>query len=52
MKTIEKAKLSSNVSAQTEQTSLYDIELNDLQGNPMSLSKFKGKKCNCGYKMP
>ncbi|MCH2194063.1 glutathione peroxidase [Kordia sp.] len=44
MKTIEKAKLSSNVSAQTEQTSLYDIELNDLQGNPMSLSKFKGKK--------
>ncbi|MFK7749289.1 MAG: glutathione peroxidase [Kordia sp.] len=44
MKTIEKAKLSSNVSTTTERTSLYDIAINDLHGNPMSLSQFKGKK--------
>ncbi|AXG67964.1 hydroperoxy fatty acid reductase gpx1 [Kordia sp. SMS9] len=44
MKTIEKAKLSTNVSANTEKQSIYDIEINDLHGNPMLLSDFKGKK--------
>ncbi|WP_298518825.1 glutathione peroxidase [uncultured Kordia sp.] len=42
MKTIDKPKLSTP--AETERKSMYDIEINDLQGNPMSLSAFKGKK--------
>lgn len=44
MKTTENAKLESNVSNDTETSSIYDIEINDLQGNSMSLGDFKGKK--------
>ncbi|PTX60910.1 glutathione peroxidase [Kordia periserrulae] len=43
MKLINRAKLSTE-KIQNVPTSIYDIELNDLQGNPMSLSDFKGKK--------
>lgn len=43
MKLIDRAKLS-KTATETEQKSLYDIEINDLHGNPMSLSDFKGKK--------
>lgn len=44
MKTVKKAKLSSSVSSETEQSSIYDIEVNDIKGNPMSLEAYKGKK--------
>ncbi|WP_046757575.1 glutathione peroxidase [Kordia jejudonensis] len=44
MKVTKEAKLKSNISNKTEPISLYDIEVNDLQGNPMSLADFKGKK--------
>jgi glutathione peroxidase len=43
MKLINRAKLSTE-KIQNVPVSIYDIELNDLQGNPMSLSDFKGKK--------
>ncbi|KAB8154063.1 redoxin domain-containing protein [Kordia sp. TARA_039_SRF] len=43
MKLINHAKLSTE-KIQNVPASIYDIELNDLQGNPMSLSDFKGKK--------
>lgn len=44
MKVTEKAKLKPNTISQTESTSIYDIEVNDINGNPMSLSEYKGKK--------
>ncbi|WP_298420650.1 glutathione peroxidase [uncultured Kordia sp.] len=44
MKTLEKAKLKSNATKEICNTSLYDIEVNDINGNPMSLANFKGKK--------
>lgn len=43
MKLINRAKLSTNPT-ELERMSVYDIEVNDLHGNPMSLSEFKGKK--------
>ncbi|MBC8753363.1 glutathione peroxidase [Kordia sp. YSTF-M3] len=44
MKTVDKAKLSSNVSNETERQSIYDIAINDISGKPISLIEFKGKK--------
>ncbi|WP_420573288.1 glutathione peroxidase [Kordia sp.] len=44
MKVVNKAKLTSNVSKEAEAYSLYDIEINDLTGKPISLVAFKGKK--------
>jgi glutathione peroxidase len=44
MNTIDKAKLTSKGTTQMEVSSLYDIEINSLEGNVISLSKFKGKK--------
>ncbi|MGB5499978.1 MAG: glutathione peroxidase [Maribacter sp.] len=43
MKTISKAKLVSNIKAMTMNTSIYDIPINSLDGNPIDLNTFKGK---------
>lgn len=43
MKIIGKAKLASNQSEETTKTSLYDIEINALNGIPIDLASFKGK---------
>jgi glutathione peroxidase len=43
MKTISKAKLVSNIKAMTMSTSIYDIPINSLDGNPIDLNTFKGK---------
>jgi glutathione peroxidase len=43
MKIIGKAKLASNQSEETTNTSLYDIEINALSGTPINLASFKGK---------
>jgi glutathione peroxidase len=43
MKTVDKAKLKSNVSEESKRQSIYDIAINDLTGKPISLSAFKGK---------
>ena len=44
MKIVAKAKLKSNVSSETTKQSIYDIEINDISGNPISLKEFEGKK--------
>lgn len=42
MKTIDKAKLPANT-PEIKRRSIYDIDINNLNGNPISLEKFKGK---------
>ena len=44
MKTIVKAKLAPNKSVETVRPSIYDVEINALNGKPISLSEFQGKK--------
>jgi glutathione peroxidase len=44
MKSIDKAKLSASVSTETKRQSIYDITINAIDGKPISLSEFKGKK--------
>ncbi|MFT4670282.1 MAG: glutathione peroxidase [Ulvibacter sp.] len=44
MNTIEKAKLSSTISTEMKTQSIYDIDINALDGKIISLSEFKGKK--------
>ncbi|MFT5435957.1 MAG: glutathione peroxidase [Ulvibacter sp.] len=44
MNTIEKAKLSSTISTEMKTQSIYDIDINALDGKVISLSEFKGKK--------
>jgi glutathione peroxidase len=44
MKIIDRAKLSNTTPEETEKPSIYDIEINGLNGKPLSLSEFKGKK--------
>jgi glutathione peroxidase len=44
MKTIEKAKLSPQNPTEMKTQSIYDIEINALDGKAISLSEFKGKK--------
>ena len=44
MKTIEKAKLTSPTSTEMKTQSIYDIDINALDGKAISLSEFKGKK--------
>ncbi len=44
MNTIEKAKLSSPNTTEMKTQSIYDIEINALNGKAISLSEFKGKK--------
>jgi glutathione peroxidase len=44
MNTIEKAKLSSQNATEMKTQSIYDIDINTLDGKAISLSEFKGKK--------
>lgn len=44
MNTIEKAKLPKSNTAQMKTQSIYDIEINALDGKAISISEFKGKK--------
>lgn len=44
MKTIEKAKLVPAKSPEKASVSIYDIAINSLDGTPISLSVFRGKK--------
>ena len=44
MKTIDKAKLASSKSKDTIKQSIYDIAINSLNGQPISLHEFEGKK--------
>ncbi len=44
MKTINKAKLAPNKSNEMEKQSIYDIAINSLNGQPISLNEFEGKK--------
>jgi len=44
MKTIEKAKLPSQNATKMKIQSIYDIDINSLDGKAISLSEFKGKK--------
>ncbi len=44
MKTIEKAKLALPNSTEMKTESIYDIDINSLDGKAISLSEFKGKK--------
>lgn len=44
MNTIDKAKLSSSVSTESKRKSIYDVTINAIDGKPISLSEFKGKK--------
>ncbi|MFT4851151.1 MAG: glutathione peroxidase [Sediminicola sp.] len=44
MNTIEKAKLPKSNSTEMKTMSIYDIEINALDGKAISLSEFKGKK--------
>ena len=44
MKTIDKAKLVSSKSKDTIKQSIYDIAINSLNGQPISLREFEGKK--------
>ena len=44
MNTIDKAKLSPTSSSETTKGSIYDIAINALNGKPIELSEFKGKK--------
>ena len=43
MKTISEIKTASNKREDTAYTSIYDIAINALDGNPIDLSSFKGK---------
>lgn len=44
MKTTDKAKLFSSISTEIKRESIYDIAINAINGKPISLSEFKGKK--------
>ncbi|MGB5388435.1 MAG: glutathione peroxidase [Eudoraea sp.] len=44
MKTIDKAKLAPGMSTEKVSASVYDIAINSLDGKPILLSEFKGKK--------
>lgn len=44
MKTIDKAKLTPIAPTETKSESIYDITINDINGKPISLSDFEGKK--------
>jgi glutathione peroxidase len=44
MKIINKAKLAAPTSSEVKRQSIYDIKINALDGTPISLSAFKGKK--------
>lgn len=44
MKTIDKAKLSSRASTEIKRQSIYNITINAINGKPISLLEFKGKK--------
>jgi len=44
MKITDKMKVSPISSTETTKQSIYDIEINALDGQPISLSEFKGKK--------
>ena len=44
MKTSDKAKLSTRTSIETKRQSIYDIGINAINGNPISLIDFKEKK--------
>ncbi|MFB0937441.1 MAG: glutathione peroxidase [Urechidicola sp.] len=44
MKTIDKAKLSSMASTEIKKELIYDIAINAIDGKPISLLEFKGKK--------
>ena len=44
MKSIDKAKLASSKSKDTIKQSIYDIAINSLNGQPISLHEFEGKK--------
>lgn len=44
MKLLDKAKTPSSVAKATKKQSLYDIAINALDGKPISLKDFKGKK--------
>ncbi len=44
MKTIDNAKLSPSTSSEIKEQSIYDTDINALDGKPISLSEFKGKK--------
>jgi len=44
MKIINKAKLAAPASSEVKRQSIYDIKINALDGTPISLSAFKGKK--------
>ncbi|MEL4455040.1 glutathione peroxidase [Lutimonas vermicola] len=44
MKTIDKAKIVTRKSNDTKKPSVYDIAINSLQGQPISLHEFQGKK--------
>ena len=44
MKTIDKAKLRSFTPTESKEESIYDIAINSINGKPISLLEFKGKK--------
>ncbi|CAM4262781.1 glutathione peroxidase [Zobellia nedashkovskayae] len=44
MKTTDKAKLSPSTSSDTKKQSVYDLAINTLDGKPISLLDYKGKK--------
>ncbi len=44
MKTTDKIKTSPITSTETDSKSIYDITINAIDGKPISLSEFKGKK--------
>ena len=44
MKTIDKAKLSAGTSNKIKKQLIYDIAINAIDGKPISLLEFKGKK--------
>lgn len=44
MKLPDKAKTASSVATETKKQSIYDIAINALDGKPISLKDFKGKK--------
>ena len=44
MKTIDKAKIIVSTSNDTKKQSIYDIAINSLHGQPISLHEFEGKK--------
>ena len=44
MKTIDKVKLTPTTSIEEKRQLIYDIEINDINGKPISLLEFKGKK--------